>query len=232
MIKKINQISEQGFLLDFGSEISKEINQSVINIFYYICNQIQKDNFLDLKNCTPSYNKILLQFNPAKKNKNEIFNFINTINITKIKSRISHEEIEIPICYDEEFALDIHSVSKKTNVDENIIIKTHLSTNFFVYMIGFMPGLPFMGNLDQTILIPRKLSPRVEVPSGSVAIVDNLCVIYPNISPGGWNIIGRTPQIIFNKNSHHPNLLRAGFKVKFKKISKQQFKKFAKNNET
>ena len=88
MIKKINQISEQAFLLDFGSEISKEINQSVINIFYYICNQIQKDNFLDLKNCTPSYNKILLQFNPAKKNKNEIFNFINTIDVTKVKSRI------------------------------------------------------------------------------------------------------------------------------------------------
>ena len=114
---------------------------------------------------------------------------------------------------------------------KNEIIDIHLNTDFYVYMIGFMPGLPFMGNLDKTILIPRKLSPRVEVPSGSVAIVDNLCVIYPNISPGGWNIIGRTPQIMFNKNSHNPNLLRAGFKVKFKKISKKQFTEFAKKNE-
>ena len=77
MIKNINQISEQAFLLDFGDDITKEINLNVINIFYHIFNQIQKDNFLDLKNCVPSYNKLLLQFNPAKKNKNEIFDFIN-----------------------------------------------------------------------------------------------------------------------------------------------------------
>ena len=223
MIKKINQISEQGFLLDFGSEISKEINQSVINIFYYICNQIQKDNFLDLKNCTPSYNKILLQFNPAKKNKNEIFNFINTIDITKIKFRIRNEEIEIPICYDEEFALDIHSVSKKTNVDENIIIKSHLSTNFFVYMIGFMPGLPFMGDLKSNLSVPRLVTPRLRVPSRSVGIVEKLCVIYPNESPGGWNIIGRTPIRLFFKDKKNPSLLNPGSNVKFRTISKKEF---------
>ncbi len=130
MIKNINQISEQAFLLDFGDEITKEVNQNVINVFYYIYKLLQKDNFLDLKNCTPSYNKLLLQFNPVKKNKNEIFDFINAIDVATIESQTSHKEIEIPICYDEEFALDLHDVSMKTNIDENMIIKSHLSTIF------------------------------------------------------------------------------------------------------
>ena len=180
MIKNVNQISEQAFLLDFGKEITKEINQNVINIFYYIHNQIQKDNFLCLKNCVPSYNKLLLQFNPAKKNKNEIFDFINAIDIAKIDYKTSHKEIIIPICYDEEFALDILNISKKTNIDEEIIIKTHLFTNFYVYMIGFMPGLPFMGDLQSNLNVPRLITPRVRVPSRSVGIVEKFCVISPN----------------------------------------------------
>ena len=229
MIKKINQINEQAFLLDFGSEISKEINQSVINNFYYICNQIQKDNFLDLKNCTPSYNKILLQFNPTKKNKNEIFNFINAIEVSKIGSLNIHKEIEIPICYDEEFALDIHNVSIKTNIDENLIIKSHLSTNFFVYMVGFMPGLPFMGDLKSNLSVSRLITPRVRVPSRSVGVVEKFCVIYPNESPGGWNIIGRTPIRLFFKDKKNPSLLNPGSNVKFRLISKKEFFELERN---
>ena len=223
MIKNINQISEQAFLLDFGDEITKEVNQNVINVFYYIYKLLQKDNFLDLKNCTPSYNKLLLQFNPVKKNKNEIFDFINAIDVATIGSRTSHKEIEIPICYDEEFALDLHDVSMKTNIDENMIIKSHLSTIFFVYMIGFMPGLPFMGDLHSNLSVSRLITPRVRVPSRSVGVVEKFCVIYPNESPGGWNIIGRTPIRLFFKNKKNPSLLKPGSNVKFRLISKKEF---------
>ena len=223
MIKNINQISEQAFLLDFGDDITKKISRNVINTFYYIFNQIQKDNFLDLKNCVPSYNKLLLQFNPAKKNKNEIFDFINAIDIIEISSQIDNQEIEIPICYDEEFALDIHDVSIKTNIEENKIIESHLSTNFFVYMIGFMPGLPFMGDLNSNLNVPRLITPRVHVPARSVGIVEKFCVIYPNESPGGWNIIGRTPTRLFFKNNKNPSLLHPGMYVKFRSISKKEF---------
>ena len=117
----------------------------------------------------------------------------------KIGSKTNNKEVKIPICYDEEFALDIHSVSTKTNLDENVIIKSHLSTNFFVYMIGFMPGLPFMGDLKDNLNVPRLVTPRVRVPARSVGIVEKFCVIYPNQSPGGWNIIGRTPILTRDK---------------------------------
>ena len=223
MINNIKQISEQAFLLDFGDEITKEINCNVIKIFYHIHNQIQKDNFLDLKNCVPSYNKLLLQFNPIKENKNEIHDFIKSIDITKINSQITNQEIEIPICYDEEFSLDIHDVSKKTNLEKNTIIESHLSTNFFVYMIGFMPGLPFMGDLNSNLNVPRLTTPRVRVPSRSVGIVEKFCVIYPNESPGGWNIIGRTPIRLFFKDKKNTSLLNPGSNVKFRLISKKEF---------
>ena len=223
MIKNINQISEQAFLLDFGNDITKEINQNVLNIFNYISQQIQKDNFLGLKNCVPSYNKLLIQFNPSKKNKEDILHFINSIKITKVESVSSVKRLEIPVCYDEEFSLDIQNVSKKIHIDEDAIIKSHLSTNFFVYMIGFMPGLPFMGDLDSNLNVPRLVTPRLMVPSGSVGIVEKFCVIYPNESPGGWNIIGKTPIKLFIKDKKTPSLLNPGSNVKFRSISKKKF---------
>jgi len=229
MIKNVNQISEQAFLLDFGNEITKEINQNVLNTFYYISKKMQKDNFLGLKNCVPSYNKLLIHFHPSKKNKEEIINFINNIEIYKIKENMNAEELEIPVCYDEEFALDIENVSKKIKINEDTIIKSHLSTNFFVYMIGFMPGLPFMGDLESNLNVSRLTTPRLRVPSGSVGIVEKFCVIYPNESPGGWNIIGRTPIKLFFKDKNKPTLLNPGSQIKIRRISKKEFFELQKN---
>ena len=223
MIKNVNQISEQAFLLDFGKEITKDINQNVLNTFNYILKKIQKDNFLGVKNCVPSYNKLLIHFHPSKKNKEEIINFINSIKISKFKSKKDVEELEIPVCYDEEFALDIQNVSKKTKINEDRIIKSHLSTKFFVYMIGFMPGLPFMGDLESNLNVSRLTTPRLRVPSGSVGIVEKFCVIYPNESPGGWNIIGRTPIKLFFKDKNKPTHLNPGSQIKIRLISKKEF---------
>jgi len=229
MIKNVNQISEQAILLDFGNKITKDINQNVLNTFYYISKKMQKDNFLGLKNCVPSYNKLLIQFHPSKKNKEEIINFINNIEIYKIKENMNPEELEIPVCYDEEFALDIENVSKKIKINEDTIIKSHLSTNFFVYMIGFMPGLPFMGDLESNLNVSRLTTPRLRVPSGSVGIVEKFCVIYPNESPGGWNIIGRTPIKLFFKDKNKPTLLNPGSQIKIRRISKKEFFELQKN---
>ncbi len=232
MLKHIDQISEQAFLLDFGSEINIKLNQYVIAYSNFILKEAEKNKSLGILNCVPSYNKILIQFNPKEKIKEGIKELLLFTNKQNISFTDKSKTVEIPICYDDDFALDLEDIVRRTKLSKNEIIEIHLNTDFYVYMIGFMPGLPFMGNLDKKLLIPRKLTPRIEVPAGSVAIVDNLCVIYPHKSPGGWNIIGRTPQIMFNKNSNNPNLLRAGFKVKFKKISKKQFTQLIKKNGT
>ena len=223
MLKHINQISEQAFLLDFGSEIDININKYVIAFTNCILEEIKKDSDLGIKNCVPSYNKILIQFDFLSNTKIKIIDFLYSINKKNISPINIKKVIEIPICYDAEYALDIIDVSKQTQLSTKEIIKFHLKTQFYVYMIGFMPGLPFMGNLDKKLSVPRKLSPRVNVPSGSVGIVDNFCVIYPNKSPGGWNIIGRTSQKLFYKNRSNPTFLSPGYHVKFKLISREKF---------
>ena len=136
--------------------------------------------------------------------------------------------IEVPICYDNFYSLDLEEISRISNIPKKEIIKKHLDTLFHVYMIGFIPGLPFMGDMDNASLIPRKNTPRIKVPSGSVGIVDKLCVIYPQESPGGWNIIGRTPIKFFFKNRKKPLLFNPGSKVRFKRISIKEFQKYGK----
>ena len=223
MFKNISQISEQAFLVDFGENIDIKTNNCVIFYSNLILESIYFNNFLNIQNCVPSYNKILIHFDPDSQKKNEILDFLNTILITPIELIKSQKIIEIPICYENEYSLDLKDITMQTNLSKKDIISLHLNTIFHVYMIGFMPGLPFMGNIDKNLSVKRKLSPRINVPKGSVGIVDNLCVIYPNNSPGGWNIIGRTPIELFLKNKQFPTLLKPGNKVKFKLISKKVF---------
>ena len=138
------------------------------------------------------------------------------------------KKLIIPICYD--FELDLENASKILKMSKDQIIKIHLNTDFFVYMIGFIPGHPFMGDLDSKIFLNRLKTPRVKIPPGSVGIVEKFCNIYPYESPGGWNIIGRTPIKLFDvKNNSNPCLLSPGDSIKFKSISKKEFKKL--NNE-
>jgi len=226
MFKYINQISEQSFLLDFGSEIDIEIN-SLVNLFAQkILNDSKKIKELGIKNCTPSYNKILIQFDPLTSNKFKIINYIKSIKISNIDRSNRKNIIEVPICYDDIFALDLKDISNITKLSTKEIINEHLNTIFHVYMIGFLPGYPFMGNMSNKLSLPRKTTPRIKVPKGSVGIVDKICGIYPQDSPGGWNILGRTPIDLFYKERKVPLLIKPGDRVKFKKISTKEFNNY------
>ena len=117
-------------------------------------------------------------------------------------------------------------MSKILKISKDEIINIHLNTNFFVYMVGFIPGHPFMGDLDSKLFLNRLKTPRVKIPAGSVGIVEKFCNIYPYESPGGWNIIGRTPFKLFDKkNESNPCFLAPGDTIKFKSITKDEFEK-------
>ena len=134
--------------------------------------------------------------------------------------------LEIPICYDEEFALDIQRLEDRTKLNFKQIINQHLNTEFFVYMIGFVPGQPFLGDLDKSLDHDRLDTPRIKVNKGSVGIVEKFCTIYTFESPGGWNIIGKTPLNLFNINKSNTSLLSPGDTVKFKSITKKELLSF------
>ena len=133
------------------------------------------------------------------------------------------QRVEIPVCYDEEFALDLDRVANHTSLTPDAIIALHSSAEYTVACIGFMPGFPFLAGLPQQLCVPRLESPRRKVPSGSVAIANAQAGVYPLESPGGWNVLGRTPLRLFRVNESPPTLLRPGDFVQFRRITRDQF---------
>jgi inhibitor of KinA len=134
--------------------------------------------------------------------------------------------IEIPTCYDREFALDLDDVARVSGLTETEIIRRHSSQIYRVSCVGFIAGFPFLSGLPPELATPRRTAPRKEVPGGSVAIGGAQTGIYPRTSPGGWNVIGRTPLRLFNVQNEPPTLLQAGDRVRFRKISREEFDAF------
>ena len=224
MFKKLNNIGDCGIVCDFGEEVNRDINTSVIKLFHHIKKEVLKGNLDGILNYTPSYNKLIINFDLEKINSSKIIDFLNSVDFSKLSLSQNYKKLIIPICYD--FELDLENASKILKMSKDQIIKIHLNTDFFVYMIGFITGHPFMGDLNSKLFLNRLKTPRVKVPPGSVGIVEKFCNIYPYESRGGWNIIGRTPTKLFNKqNETSPCLLSPGDSVKFKSISKEEFEK-------
>ena len=226
MFKKLNNIGDCGIVCDFGEEVNREVNSNVIKLFHHIKEEVSKGSLKGILNYTPSYNKLIINFDLEKINSSEIINFLKSIDFSKLNLTRSRKKWTIPVCYD--FEMDLANMSKTLKMNKDEIINIHLNTDFFVYMVGFIPGHPFMGDLNSKLFLNRLKTPRVRIPAGSVGIVEKFCNIYPYESPGGWNIIGRTPTKLFNKeNEFNPCLLSPGDSVKFKSISKKEFEKLA-----
>ena len=224
MFKKLNNIGDCGIVCDFGDEVNQSVNTSVIKLFHHVKKEVSNGNLRGVLNYTPSYNKLIISFDLKIISSSKIVKFLQSVDFSKLNISQDKKNWIIPICYD--FEMDLKNMSKTLKIDKEEIINIHLKTSFFIYMIGFIPGHPFMGDLSSKLFLNRLKTPRVKVPEGSVGIVEKFCNVYPHESPGGWNIIGRTPIKLFDtKNELSPCLLSPGDLVKFKSISKEEFKK-------
>ena len=221
MLKKIRNIGDCGISCDFGDEVSKEINKEVIKLFNFIKESVNSKKIKGILNYTPSYNKLIINFELGEINSQQIIDFIKRSDYSKTSLSKKNKLIKVPICYDEEFALDIKRLEEKTRLNFKKIANEHLNTDFFVYMIGFVPGQPFLGDLNKSLFHDRLDTPRVKINKGSVGIVEKFCTIYTFESPGGWNIIGKTPLNLFNINKKNTSVLSPGDTVKFKSITKK-----------
>jgi KipI family sensor histidine kinase inhibitor len=132
-------------------------------------------------------------------------------------------EVELPVCYEPEFALDLQEVAKKAGIGAEEVASRHAAGEYRVLMMGFAPGHAYMGGLDAKLAVPRRASPRAIVPAGSVAIANEQTVVYPYAISGGWNVIGRTPMVLFNATRIRPSLLWPGDRVRFRAISREKF---------
>ena len=138
--------------------------------------------------------------------------------------------VEIPVLYGYDYGKDIKRVKQFSGLNEKEIIQKHQSGNYLVYFLGFSPGFPYMGGMELELTTPRLNTPRKCVPQGSVAIAGQQTGIYPFSSPGGWNLIGRTPLEIFDLSNPKNSLIQMGDKVRFKSISKDEYEKLKGSN--
>jgi KipI family sensor histidine kinase inhibitor len=132
-------------------------------------------------------------------------------------------DVEVPVCYDAEFALDLAELAEKLKLSPEEITRRHAAGEYRVLMVGFAPGHPYIGGLDPKLAVPRRATPRAIVPAGSVAIANQQTVVYPYAISGGWNIIGRTPLTSFDAGRPRPSLFAAGDRVRFRPVGKREF---------
>jgi KipI family sensor histidine kinase inhibitor len=135
----------------------------------------------------------------------------------------SGHTVEIPVCYEPAFALDLEEVSSLTRVAKHDVQRLHATSKHFVLMVGFSPGQPYIGGLDPKLSVPRRPTPRTVMPAGSVAIANAQTAVYPYETPGGWSIIGRTPLRLFDPAREPPSLFAPGDRVRFIPITKAEF---------
>ena len=219
MIKNISNLGDAALYCDFGDEVNKDVNSNVIKYFKLI----REKNIKGITNITPSYNKLIVSFDLNLTSFLELKEKIINIKLTNILDN-KVKTIKIPVCCDDEFALDIERLTKKLNLTKKEILDKYFDKEYFCYMTGFIAGMPFMGDIDEKIQLNRLETPRLKVPKGSVGITEQFSNIYTFESPGGWNIIGNTPIKVFDKlNLGKPTLINPGDKVLFYEISKKEF---------
>lgn len=226
MPHRIFPISENAVTIDFGNEISVELNEKVIELADFIT----KNHFEGLVEVVPAYSSLTVFFDLTKVRQSydefdTACSFVKTFienALTQLKKKKKSESrlIKIPVSYSEKFAVDLDYVAQNANLTKKQIIQIHTSKVYRVFMIGFLPAFAYMGEVDDRIATPRKTTPRTRIERGSVGIAGKQTGIYPLESPGGWQIIGKTELEIFKPESEEISLLKTGDLVKFYDIDK------------
>lgn len=230
---RIFPLGDAAITVDFGNCIDEIINKEVIARF----NQLQQQPLPGMIEAVPAYSSLTVYYDVITLKKQiplnqTVYEWMRQQLEERLEQPVQQNQImgrylNIPVCYDEEFAGDIQQLASTKNISVDEMIQIHVSKKYKVYMLGFLPGFPYMGEVDERIAMPRKAQP-VNIKEGSVGIAGKQTGIYPLNSPGGWQIIGRTPLKLFDRTGEEPTLLKAGDIVQFYTISKNEFEEIKK----
>ena len=219
---EIIPFGERGILLNWPESITDSTLFKVLNF-----KNLLKDKYIKQKvYINSTYSSISIYYDITI---NKIYDEISRISewISEVNDEISgnYNLIEIPVCYDKVFGIDLERISERNGLSVDQIIQLHTSIDYRVFFIGFLPGFLYLGGLDDQLVCPRLSTPRQNIEEGSVAIGGSQTGIYPKSSPGGWNIIGRSPLNFFNLENDPPAIACAGDKVRFVSIDMETFRK-------
>ena len=211
-------MGDRSILVELGDEISLQVNRKVRELLVGLDHRTV-DGVLEI---VPGYRSLLVVFNPLEIELETLQREIDETAGHLDTSRLPlPKTVEIPVCYGDECGPDLEWVAAYQKITPAEVIQLHTEPLYTVYMIGFMPGYPYLGEVADALVTPRRETPRTHVPRGSVAIAQKQTGIYPVESPGGWQIIGRTPVGLFDPQKKAPSLLEMGDRVKFYPISRE-----------
>ncbi|UCH08865.1 MAG: 5-oxoprolinase subunit PxpB [Deltaproteobacteria bacterium] len=216
-------MGDRSLLVELGDRISPDVNRRVRELSV----MLEKNPIEGVFETVPAYRSLLIIYNPLITNAMLLQHQIEDLQKkSEVVDILEPKSVEIPVAYGGEFGPDLEWVARYHNIGVEEVIQLHTAITYQVYMIGFTPGFPYMGELPERLETPRRETPRTTIPEGSVAIAQRQTGIYPVESPGGWHILGRTPMKLFNPLQIPPTLLEMGDLVRFFPIKEVEFSRW------
>ncbi|NJL75613.1 MAG: 5-oxoprolinase subunit PxpB [Saprospiraceae bacterium] len=210
----------QALLVEWEQRIALDVHGAVMELYQKVAIQ----NIVGVLYQIPAYCSLTIGFNPELIAYQALLEQIAYLDRFPLAiGNIPTRQLSIPVCYESSFALDMPLVEAQTKLDRATIVRIHTSTAFRVYMLGFLPGFPYLGVLPEELKCDRRSTPSLKIPAQSVGLAGLQTGIYPSDAPGGWLIIGRTPFVTFNPNADDPFLFKVGDSVRFYSISVEEF---------
>ena len=221
----ISSLGDNALVVSFGNTMTESVNEKLLQLFHRIKNCSAP--FLDIVPgyCSLTVYYAIFSFKTEGKTAFETAKELVTafINEGTDQQPAFTRSLQIPVCYAIKFAPDLEELAAGKNLPVEEVVRLHTEKTYRVYLVGFLPGFPYMGRVDSRIATPRKSRPRTAIPAGSVGIAGEQTGIYSLASPGGWNIIGRTPLQLFDKNRKEPVRLQPGDSIRFYSITEDEF---------
>ena len=222
---KILTVGDSSILIEFGKEISPDINARIAATVRLM--RVQEiEGIVDM---IPSFCALLINYDPRVISYGELKKRLE--DVLKVDVAVETEPakvFEIPVCYDGEYGPDLSNIAEHAGITKEEVIAIHSSSDYLIYMLGFLPGFSYLGGLDERIHIPRLANPRIKIPAGSVGIGGAQTGIYPLDSPGGWQLLGKTPVKTYDPDREVPILFEAGDYIRFVPVDEAEYKKIKK----
>ncbi len=228
---KLQPLGDNSVIIELGEDISRDIQQKVNKVSSFFDEQSFDwviEYVLGFTTVAVFYDpcKIKTDMLPYEQVCAELSSYLEKLDVAQgAEPRV----VEIPVCYGGEFGPDLEEVAERNELTPEEVIDIHSNGEYIVYMIGFAPGFPYIGGMDERIAAPRRKNPRLKIPAGSVGIAGKQTGVYPIETPGGWQLIGKTPRKLFLPEGETPCLLQAGDQIKFVPISEEEFQKWEEN---
>lgn len=218
---RFTTLSDRALVVHLGDRIDSSTFRSVRSL----TRQLEGQPPGGMIEYVPAFTTVAIYYDPLHTSEVELSSCINDL-LSRLDSSSEPPPriVEIPVCYGGEFGGDLEFVASHTKLPPQEVIEIHSSAHYLVHMIGFAPGFPYLGGISSRIAAPRRSSPRLKIPAGSVGIAGDQTGIYPLETPGGWQLIGRTPLALFRPEHDPPSLLQAGDIVRFRPITPEEFR--------